>query len=326
LTDFFRWDGAFSDSATLTPISGQLYQYVHAAGYPKAQPKYFAIAAAVHATWSAGGPFSLLDVSGPGVTLGTGPADSYKLCIANAPGECYAGSSKGDEFINAPSSPSLPISLSCTNGDAACLNNFNAYANGVLQIGTTGTQSRVISGGLTGLRNTNDYPTAKALGDGSYVVFPIGDVQHKMPAQLLMAKLPPFTRQDTVVRTTFVRSPISIAAPQGQRIASAAIEFGYTEQGDASQHYCTSRREACVAVSATVNDAAPFYYAQTETYTRMPCARSCTITLPVLPAHVAFYQVKFYDAQGVLVAPGDGGVSVEGAAVKPGGGAANAIQ
>jgi hypothetical protein len=41
---------------------------------------------------------------------------------------------------------------------------------------------------------------------------------------------------------------------------------------------------------------------------------------------MAFYQVKFYDAQGVLVAPGDGGVSVEGAAVKPGGSAANAIQ
>jgi hypothetical protein len=58
----------------------------------------------------------------------------------------------------------------------------------------------------------------------------------------------------------------------------------------------------------------------------MPCARSCTITLPVLPAHVAYYQVKFYDAQGVLVAPGDGGVSVEATAVKPGGGAANALQ
>ena len=46
-----------------------------------------------------------------------------------------------------------------------------------------------------------------------------------------MAKLPPFAKQDPVDRSTFVRAPISISAPQGQRIASAAIEFGYTGTG-----------------------------------------------------------------------------------------------
>jgi hypothetical protein len=319
LTDFPLWDFGGGDeyTPTLLHISGQVYKLI--GSYGPISPKHFAIAGAVDATWT-GGPHSILDVSP--ATLGTTGADSYKSCTANAAGECYAGSSKGDVYVNLPGSPNLY----CNSGIDPCLANFSMLANGVVQIGTAGGMTRVISGGLTGLRNTNDYPTAKALGDGSYLLFAHGDVTHYPPSQMLMAKLPPFTRQDTVVRTTFVRSPISIAAPQGQRIASAAIEFGYTEQGDASQHYCTSRREACVAVSATVNDAAPFYYAQTETYTRMPCARSCTITLPVLPAHVAFYQVKFYDAQGVLVAPGDGGVSVEGAAVKPGGGAANAIQ
>ena len=51
----------------------------------------------------------------------------------------------------------------------------------------------------------------------------------------------------------------------------------------------------------------------------MPCAKSCTITLPVLPAHVAYYQVKFYDAQGAQVALGDRGVSLEAIAVKSSG-------
>jgi hypothetical protein len=51
----------------------------------------------------------------------------------------------------------------------------------------------------------------------------------------------------------------------------------------------------------------------------MPCGKACTITLPVLPAHVAYYQVKFYDAQGSLVGMGDRGVSVEAAAVRPAG-------
>ena len=75
-----------------------------------------------------------------------------------------------------------------------------------------------------------------------------------------------------------------------------------------------------------MNDATPFYYAQTENYKGMPCAQSCTITLPILPAHVAYYRVKFYDAQGALVGQGDHGVSVEAAAVKPGGVPANALQ
>jgi hypothetical protein len=58
----------------------------------------------------------------------------------------------------------------------------------------------------------------------------------------------------------------------------------------------------------------------------MPCAKSCTITLPVLPAHVAYYQVKFYDAQGVQVALGDRGVSLEAAVVRPSGSSASASQ
>jgi hypothetical protein len=205
------------------------------------------------------------------------------------------------------------------------LGNFGGYANGVLQIGVSGAV-RVISNGLAALRDTNDYPTAKALADGSYVLFTVGDTEYSKPSQVLMAKLPPLGKQDEVDRSTFVRARIPLAAPQGQGVASAAIEFGYTEQGEPSQYYCTSRRESCVAVAATVNDATPFYYAQTETYTRMPCAKSCTITLPVLPAHVAYFQVKFYDAQGVLVGLGDRGVAVEGTATKAGEGSANANQ
>jgi hypothetical protein len=141
-----------------------------------------------------------------------------------------------------------------------------------------------------------------------------------------MAKLPPFNKQDDVDRSTFVRARIPVSAPQGQGIASAAIEFGYQEQGDPSRYYCTSRREACVAVSAAVDDVAPFHFAQTEAYTRMPCAKSCTITLPVLPAHVAFYQVKFYDAQGTQVGVGDRGVALEATVVRQSGLSAGANQ
>ena len=133
-----------------------------------------------------------------------------------------------------------------------------------------------------------------------------------MPSQLLMAKLPPFTIDDSVDRTTFVRAPISITTPAGLGIATATVEFGYLEQGATADHYCTSRREACVVVDSTVTDATPFYFKTTDTYTKAPCASSCTITLPVLPSHVAYYQVKFYDAAGTFVQNGASGVAIEG--------------
>lgn len=205
--------------------------------------------------------------------------------------------------------------LSCVNNSSACLNNYNAYANGILQIGLDGVHTRVVSGGLTGLRNANGFPTAKALADGSYLIFEYGDPQYQVPAQLLMAKLPPFTSGDSIDRTTFVRAAVSITAPTGLGVASAAVEFGYHEFGTPSQHFCTSRLEACVAVAATVTDATPFKYASTDTYSRLPCAVSCSITLPVLPMHTAYYTVKYYDAGGTLVASGPSGIASEGTVI-----------
>ena len=126
-----------------------------------------------------------------------------------------------------------------------------------------------------------------------------------------MVKIPPTPTLDGVDRSTFVRAPISITTPQGLGIATATVEFGYAEQGTPTQYYCTSRRETCVAVAATVTDANPFYYKTTDSYTKASCAASCTITLPVLPLHVAYYQVKFYNGAGAFVQDGPLGVAME---------------
>ena len=327
--DMLAFDGGnfFSANPGAVLISGQLYKYIPAQGAPLARKQLATIA-------SSGGS-SLLDVSGPGSVLSDQASDSYKYCVANAAGECRAGSAPGDILVNVPNLQYLY----CTGGDGpnpsirdVCVGNAGAWAQGMTQVylGSTPADSvahtRVVTHGLAGIKDMFYYSTAKSLPDASWALFNVGVVNGTPTDQVnvWMAKLPPLASQDTVDRNTFARASIPISAPQGQGIASAAIEFGYAEQGGASQSYCTSRRETCVAVSAAVNDANPFYYAQTEIYTRMPCAKTCVITVPVLPAHVAYYQVKFYDAKGGLVGLGDRGAAVEGSAVRPGGGAANA--
>jgi len=321
--DMMPFDGGnlFSPNPGATLVSGQLYKYIPAQGSPLARRQL--------ATLASSGGSSLLDISGPGSLIGDGPSDAYKYCVANIAGECRAGSAAGDILANVPNLKYLY----CTGGDGPnptnrdlCIGNAGSWVQGMTQVylGSTPKESvantRVITHGLAGIKSMFYYSTAKSLPDASWALFNVG-VAINTPADQVnvwMAKLTPLARQDTVDRSTFVRAPVVITAPQGQGVASAVIEFGYTEQGGVSDYYCTSRRESCVAVAATVKDANPFYFAQTETYTRTPCAKSCVITLPVLPGHVAYYQVKFFDAQGAQVALGDRGVSVEATVIRPG--------
>ncbi len=311
MSDFQLWDfaGTKNGLPTMTNISGQLYRLIDTVG-SGLNPKQLAIAAAVGANYQgSGNPHALLDVSGPSCSIGTTSADNYKVGIVNAANECRAGSVKGEVYLNVPGSPGL----TCDGGTQVCVANFSSLANGAVQLSVDGTKRRVITGGLTGLRKTNDYPTAKTLADGSYLLFAYGDIQRYPPSQILMAKLPPFTVNDGVVRSTFARAPVLVTAPAGLGIQTAAIEFGYLEFGAVAQHYCTSRAEACVATSSTVTDSDPFHFQTTDTYTRAACAASCTITLPVLPGHIAYYQVKFYGAGGAFVQNGAAGLAVEGA-------------
>ncbi len=308
-TDFPLFDFVAPNGGnhSMSNVSGQLYKLGAVVG-TGINPKHFAIAGVVGAVFvGSGSPFSFLDVSGPASTIGTTSGDNYKMCIANAANECRSGSVSGEIYVNVPGSPNL----SCGTNTDVCIANFSKYANGVVQIGAAGGYGRVVSAGLAGLRKGGDFPTAKQVG-ASWVLFAVGDQGNYKPSQVLMAKLPPFYLGDIVDRSTFVRAPIPITAPTGSGIATATVEFGYLEQGTIAQHYCTSRREACVAVSSTVTDATPFSYVTTDAYTRLPCATSCTITLPVLPGHIANYQVKFYDAGGAFVQNGTSGYAVEG--------------
>ena len=120
----------------------------------------------------------------------------------------------------------------------------------------------------------------------------------------MLTMLPSYPVSDSVSRNTFV--PVRISTPPTRgRGSNVLVEFGYAENGSADSFFCTSRQETCVAASSTVNQALPFYYAQSETYTGVPCASGCTVAIPALSQRVLYYRWKQRDAFGAVVAVSD---------------------
>jgi hypothetical protein len=285
-----------------TLVSGQLWKVVMKPGIEWNRK--------VLPTFVVSGNIQLTDVSGPSSSIGDTNDDAYKYCEARAAGECHAGSAAGEVYAN------IPGNIGYCGGwptiHDMCIGNQPMHGPGVVQLGLTPSPndqfSRLLTNALQTYRQMGYYQTAKALPDASWIMFSY-NTPDQLQNEIFLLKPPPYMR-DQLDRSTFLRVPISITAPPGMGIASAAVEFGYAEYGAANSHYCTSRREPCVAVAATVTDAAPFSYAG-EQYTRMACAGSCTITLPLAPNHIAYYTVKFYDASGRFVTDGQSGVVTE---------------
>ncbi len=330
--EFLGGGNAFSADQGAQLISGQLYKYAFATwwGTNGLHRKQMA-------TIAASGGYNLTDISGPGRILSDTPADSYKYCAAQVAGECHGGSQPGDVYVNAPN----VRNLTCTGGNGSpnpgnldlCVADMSPDGHSAYQYGlvpnsegvTGGTwgagYSRRITSGFSGIKG--EAPLFKPLPDGTWAFFDIyGFMLSSDPAVapgLVMVKMPPFVKSDAVNRTTFLSTPLTVTPPTGQGIVSVGVEFGYGEQGLPGQYFCTSRREACLATTSSVQESNPFNYEQTDTYTRMPCGTSCTIALPVLPGHVAYYQVKYYSAAGAVVALGDKGVTAETATSGTGG-------
>jgi hypothetical protein len=288
-----------------TLISGQLWKVVIKPGIEWNRK--------VLPTFAVAGATQLTDISRPGSVIRDTPDDSYKYCEARVAGECRPGSTPGEIYANVPSSSGV-CGVQAPND--LCIGNHPVHGQSVVQLGLTNSTndqfSRVLTHGLATYRQMGYYATAKSLPDASWIMFSYLSPSH-VQNEIFLLKPPPYVR-DQLDRSTFLRIPISIAAPQGMRTASAAVEFGYAEYGPADSHFCTSRKEACVAVAGTITDAEPFSYTS-EAYTRMPCANSCTIPLPLVPNHVAYYTVKFYDTNGRFVRSGPSGVVTEPASM-----------
>jgi hypothetical protein len=120
-----------------------------------------------------------------------------------------------------------------------------------------------------------------------------------------MVKQTPFTPPDAVDRTKFVPVTMSLTA-HGTGAVAAAVKFGYAEYGAPSAYHCSQYADICVANTNAAPPAdgttAPFQYATSDTWTGISCASTCSITIPVLPGHLAYAQAEYLNSSGAVVA------------------------
>jgi hypothetical protein len=248
------------------------------------------------------GRAALVDVSGPGSSLGTGPSDSYKYCYAFTAGECEPDSASGGVYVNTPyvsypfcNNPGIANQSDDTN--AICIGDLGAYTGNLVQMGYTqhdviGAGFRRLGPNYTRWSQQDVYWNADVTPSGSLMISQVRWLDGVRFEDLINV-LPPYPATDGVSRNSFIPVPVTLDPPPGVRIQSAVVEFGYAENGGSGTYYCTSRQENCVATGGAVNQATPFYFEQSESYAGVPCSAGCTIAIPALSQRVLYYRWKY---------------------------------
>jgi hypothetical protein len=275
----------------------------------------------VQPTWAYCGMQPLIDASSAalGDVLSDTPADSYKYCAARKPGECRSASHPGDIYVNCPNAVkrnggSYGCMWYSQNQDIPvdiCVGNMSAYLNSIVQMGFkqndfTGALGRTLTKGLTRYKLIDGYWHGKTLSDASWLMFRSMYTSGAW-TDILLGKLPPYPPTDSVVRWAFQPIPVKLTPPSGLAVDNAAIEFGYAENGEPGQFYCTSRQEKCLATSATV-PVVPFQFPSDAAdgmesgVAGIPCANGCSIAIPAISQRVLYYRVRYRDASNRTVA------------------------
>jgi hypothetical protein len=261
------------------------------------------------------GSHPLIDISGPGSSIATGTSGSYTACFARANGECYAGSSVGQVYVNCPgviwnycSGSGIHGGNPLGVGNDICVGNIAENANAVRQFtldrtDLAGAYTRSLVTATSRLRMVYGFESNRLLPDNSWLLLRTDWLNYQR-SDMWMAKMLPYPAPDSVVRGTFVPMSLTLKPPAGLSVNNAIVEFGYQEYG-APQHIdCTPRNDACIATASTVTQGnQPFYFAS-ENPAGASCASGCTITIPAISQRILYYRVQYRAANNAVLAAG----------------------
>ena len=249
------------------------------------------------------GRFLLKEKSGPALGDTLTDSDTFRFCYAYRNGECRQTSVAGQAFV---SIPRATITGYCQAAQYArnipCLMSSHPWAGWAIQLDTTkldttGMGVRRLTMGLTGPGRQYAYGNLRALPDGKWALMSGWWIEGTRQ-DILLVKIPSFSRTDSANRSDFVPVTVPVGASPGAM--GAIVDFGYAEYGDPSNFYCTPRSERCSAASGTLDATNPFLF-DTEVTQGAACTAGCTIRVPALPAHVLYYRVRYLDASGATV-------------------------
>lgn len=124
-------------------------------------------------------------------------------------------------------------------------------------------------------------------------------MNNALGSHVFAIKLPPWpTSSDGLDRTKLVQIPIPLGGVSGDNIR---IAFGYGENGDPANFYCTTRPEKCWTTN-TPTSTNPFVF-DLETQVKTPCSPSCTVPIPAIPGRITWYQVERTNGASTVLGP-----------------------
>jgi hypothetical protein len=245
--------------------------------------------------WS--GMYNFKDVSGGTIT--NSASDNFKYCSIDYAGATCGqpGEALGDLFINIPQA-----TIDGSTGGAYDLNRVNVTTLSqeplaVLQyefdhlgshnVEKLGRWERRITTGFARYNGQDTYSNAKMIWNSNILLFNCGTPNLQRAADLCIGNMPPPDTSESVTRYDFIPMPVNLSVGP----AFAEVQFGYAENGDPSQFFCTTRQEACNTSSPA---GTPFNW-EGETRTLTNCSSGCAIYVPALPEHVLYYTVRRSD-------------------------------
>jgi hypothetical protein len=298
-------EGLFGNTATLVASHASTY-LITFAGSQAPDPKITGFIG-----WA--GYHMLADASGPNSAGTFGDTTPWHYCYAYAAGECASGSAAGQMYVSVPQDSS---SLQCfTNTyayNAPCISNNYPYGFWVTQFNTTqtdnvGVSSRRLTSALVAPGRQYNFTNAKSTPDGEWAQVQAQWLEGQR-TDMFWVKLPPFppvvSNPGTAQGATNLTLQLSGVA--GDLIRAA---FGYAENGDPAQFYCTSRAEACYT-SASSSQGNPFVFAS-EAPSFTACSNSCSVSIPAIPGRILYYQVQTQRRNGLHTNSAVGAIAVQ---------------